>query len=96
MVLTPFYLFFLFNRRNRDVREIIHIIQNLQRMEPPFGFYFNARLHKFFLRKSPFFQFVRMNFHAFLFDLLMNSFTLSLDGAEKFSSMVEVPNCGIR
>lgn len=55
MILTPFYLFFLFNRRNRDVREIIHIIQNLQRMEPPFGFYFNARLHKFFLRKSPFF-----------------------------------------
>lgn len=68
MVLTPFYLFFLFNRRNRDVREIIHIIQYLQRMETPFGFYFNARLHKFFLRKSPFFQFVRMNFHAFLLD----------------------------
>lgn len=60
MVLTPFYLFFLFNRRNRNVRKIIHIIQNLQRMEPPFGFYFNARLHKFFLRKSPFFS-VRKN-----------------------------------
>ena len=67
MVLTPFYLF-LFNRRNRDVREIIHIIQNLQRMETSFGFYFDARLHKFLLRKSSLFQFVRMNFHAFLLD----------------------------
>ena len=68
MVLTPFYLFFLFNRRNRDVREIIHIIQNLQRMETPFGFYFDARFHKFFLRKSSLFQFIRMNFHAVLLD----------------------------
>ena len=67
MVLTPFYLF-LFNRRNRDVREIIHIIQNLQRMETPFSFYFDARFHKFFLRKSTLFQFIRMNFHAFLLD----------------------------